>query len=200
MGGGGAETINLSNVAGYPNEDANLVSTFDLGQCAPTATVGDSYQLSTYYQSSVPVYFNVFGRAADGTWSYWTGSPTFPATAPGTWGVATWLTPAVPSSISALSYGMTINEDGTLTHLGQQPDRRGTRGPPGRPLGDQRAGQPLAHDVRRDRGQPGLLDGGGLWDQLAHLYLEPNRRPERGRRDHCHERLDRRRRQAGHDL
>jgi peptidoglycan/xylan/chitin deacetylase (PgdA/CDA1 family) len=113
VNGGGAETINLSNVEGAPNEDANLVTTFDLGQCAPTATVGGSYQLSVYYESSVPVYFNVFGRASDGTWSYWTGSPTFPAAS--TWTLATWLTPAVPSTISALSYGMTIDQDGSLS-------------------------------------------------------------------------------------
>jgi hypothetical protein len=132
--GGGVQTINLANVSGAPNEDANVVTTFDLGQCAPTATVGDSYQVSMYYKSSVPVYFNVFGRSpTDGSWSYWTGSPTFPATS--TWTLATWLTPAVPSSVAALSYGMTINEEGTLSTSNYSLVDEGAGPPPAGPDG-----------------------------------------------------------------
>jgi hypothetical protein len=132
--GGGVETINLSNVVGAPNEDANVVTTFDLGQCAPTATVGDSYEMSMYYESTVPVFFNVFGRSpVDGTWSYWTGSPTFPPAA--TWTLATWLTPAVPSTVSALSYGMTINTDGTLSTSNYSLVDEGAGVPPAAPDG-----------------------------------------------------------------
>jgi Polysaccharide deacetylase len=132
--GGGVQTINLSNVQGAPNEDANVVTSFDLGQCAPTATVGDSYQVSMYYKSSAPVFFNMFGRSpVDGTWSYWTGSPTFPATS--TWTLATWLTPAVPSTVSALSYGMTINENGTLSTSNYSLVDEGAGVPPAGPDG-----------------------------------------------------------------
>ncbi|HEX3947325.1 MAG TPA: hypothetical protein VHW47_06445, partial [Acidimicrobiales bacterium] len=114
MNGTGAETINLSNVQGAPNEDANLVNTFDQGECAPTATSGHTYLLSMYYESSTPVFFNLFGRSSTtDTWSYLTGSPTFPAAS--TWTLATWLSPAIPSNVAALSFGMTINENGTLS-------------------------------------------------------------------------------------
>ncbi len=142
VNGGGAETINLANVTDYPIEDANLVTTFDLGQCAPTATVGDTYEMSAYYKSTVPVYFNVFGRSpVNGTWSYWTGSPTFPAT--NTWTLATWLTPAVPSSISALSYGMTINQDGTLSTSDSSLIDEGAGVPPAAPIGTNALNNPL---------------------------------------------------------
>ena len=81
-GGGGQETITMNNRS---SGDAKLLTTEDLGQCAPTTVTGDSYQLSAYYKSTVPVFFTVYGRAADGTWSYWTQSPTFPASATGRW-------------------------------------------------------------------------------------------------------------------
>jgi peptidoglycan/xylan/chitin deacetylase (PgdA/CDA1 family) len=109
-GGGGQETVTMP--AGGTGA-ATLLSTFDLGQCAPTATTGDSYQLSADYQSTVPVYFTFYQRAANGTWSYLTQSPTFPASAG--WTSATWLTPPVASTVTAVSYGMTIASPGTLS-------------------------------------------------------------------------------------
>src|ERR1039457_4620029 len=109
-GGGGQETISMS---GLTSGDAKLLTTQDLGQCAPASVTGHSYQLSVWYKSTVPVFITVYGRAANGTWSYWTQSPTFPASAG--WTQATWLTPAVPSTVTALSYGMTIPSNGTLS-------------------------------------------------------------------------------------
>jgi peptidoglycan/xylan/chitin deacetylase (PgdA/CDA1 family) len=107
---GGQETISMS---GLTSGDAKLLTTQDLGQCAPTTVTGDSYQLSVWYKSTVPVFLTVYGRAANDTWSYWTQSPTFPASAG--WTQATWLTPAMPSTVTALSYGMTIPSNGTLS-------------------------------------------------------------------------------------
>ena len=109
-GGGGEETINMASVS---SGDADLITSFDLGQCAPTTVVGDSYSLSVYYESTVPVFFSLYGRSSIGTWSYWTQSPTFPAAS--TWTLATWISPPVPSTIDALSYGMTIQNNGSLS-------------------------------------------------------------------------------------
>jgi hypothetical protein len=109
-GGGGQETVNMT---GLSSGDALLLTTQDLGQCSPTAVAGDSYQLSASYESTVPVFFTVYGRAADGTWSYLTQSPTFAPSAG--WTPATWLAPPVPSTVTALSYGMTIPSNGTLS-------------------------------------------------------------------------------------
>jgi peptidoglycan/xylan/chitin deacetylase (PgdA/CDA1 family) len=110
QGGGGQETITMSS---HVSGDAKLVTSFDLGQCAPTIVVGHSYQLRAYYTSTVPVFFTVYRRSAQGTWSYWTQSPTFPPAA--NWTSATWVTPAVPSGIEAISSGLTIDQDGSLS-------------------------------------------------------------------------------------
>src|ERR1039457_2900783 len=108
--GGGQETITMP--AGGTGA-AMLINTLDLGQCAPTAVTGDSYQVSDNYKSTVPVYFTVYQRAANGTWSWLTQSPTFPASA--TWAPATWLSPPVASTVTAVSIGMTLASPGTLS-------------------------------------------------------------------------------------
>lgn len=109
-GGGGMETISMS---GYSSGDAKLVQTFDLGECAPSVVVGDSEELSGYYKSTVPVFYTVYQRNANGIWSYLTQSPTF---APESgWTQATWLTPQIPAGVTAISYGMTIAGNGTLS-------------------------------------------------------------------------------------
>jgi ricin-type beta-trefoil lectin protein/polysaccharide deacetylase len=109
-GGGGEDTVTMT---GLTSGDALMFTTQDLGQCAPTVVAGNSYQLSTDYKSTVPVFFTLFGRAANGTWSDLTESPTFPASA--SWTPATWLTPPVASTVTALSYGMTIASNGSLS-------------------------------------------------------------------------------------
>jgi hypothetical protein len=111
QGGGGQETIVMNNLS---SGDAKLVTTFDLGQCSPTTVTGDTYQLGAYYQSTVPVFFTVYGRSSVGTWSYWTQSPMFPPTTGG-WALASWLSPPVPSTVQAISFGLTIPSNGTLS-------------------------------------------------------------------------------------
>jgi len=108
--GGGQETVTMP--AGGTGA-AMLVNTFDLGQCAPTVVAGTSYQVSDNYKSTVPVYFTVYQRAANGTWAWLTQSPTFPASA--TWAPASWLTSALPSTVTAVSIGMTLATPGTLS-------------------------------------------------------------------------------------
>jgi len=111
--GGGQETVQVS---GYANGDAKAVVNFDLGRCAPTTVTGHSYRLSTYYTSTAPVYFTVYARSATGTWSYLTQSPPFPATATRT--QIAWLTPAVPATMTGISFGLTIAANGTLATSG----------------------------------------------------------------------------------
>jgi peptidoglycan/xylan/chitin deacetylase (PgdA/CDA1 family) len=108
--GDGQETITMSNLT---SGDAKLVTTFDLGQCAPTAVVGDSYALSAQYKASGTMFFTVYGRSTTGTWAYWTQSPVFAAA--NDWTAATWTTPPVPANIEALSFGATIDHNGTLS-------------------------------------------------------------------------------------
>ena len=80
---GGEATISM---AGLSSGDAKLVTTFDNGTCAPTVNPGDTYTMSVYYKSTVPVFFTLYGRAASGgTWSYRTKARTSPRRAPGRW-------------------------------------------------------------------------------------------------------------------
>jgi hypothetical protein len=136
-GGGGMETITMS---GYSSGDAKLVQPFDLGQCAPSVVVGDTEQLSAYYQSTVPVFFTVYQRNASGTWSYLTQSPTF---APQSgWTQASWLT-QIPSGVTAISFGLTIAGNGTLSTSDYSMVDIGSGPPPPAPVGQNALVNPL---------------------------------------------------------
>lgn len=105
-----AETVTVSS---YASGEARLITTQDLGQCAPAAVVGNQYSASAWYQSTVPTQFAFWYRDANGGWHYWTASPAFPASSD--WAQATWKTPALPSGATALSFGLEIGAVGTLT-------------------------------------------------------------------------------------
>ncbi len=108
--GSAAETITISS---FTSGDARLIVKQDLGQCAPSAVVGDQYLASGWYKSTTPTRFIFWYRDANGGWHYWTQSPQFAAA--GSWAQATWGTPAVPSGATGLSFGMDIAATGTLT-------------------------------------------------------------------------------------
>ncbi len=110
QGGGGQESLSVAN---YASGTADLIPTLDNGTCAPTVTAGNTYTVSAYYESSVPVYFTLYSRSSTGAWSYWTQSPNFAAA--NTWTLATWTTPAVPTGVNGASFGMTLQSNGTLS-------------------------------------------------------------------------------------
>ena len=104
------ETVTMNS---YTSGNAALVSTQDLGQCAPSAVAGDAYLASAWYQSTTPTRFVFSYRDSNGGWHYWAQSPQFPASS--SWTQAIWATPAVPSGATALSFGLAISAVGTLT-------------------------------------------------------------------------------------
>lgn len=108
--GSAAETITMNS---YTSGDARLITKQDLGQCAPAAVAGDSYQASAWYKSTTPTRYIMWYRDSNGGWHYWTQSPAFPAS--GSWAQAIWATPAVPAGATGLSYGLDIAATGTLT-------------------------------------------------------------------------------------
>ncbi|WP_345038853.1 polysaccharide deacetylase family protein [Arthrobacter methylotrophus] len=97
---------------GYVDGDAKLLPTLDLGQCAPSATPGHTYQMSAWYKSTAPTQFELYYRTGLGTWTYWTASPNFVAAT--AWTQATWTSPAVPAGASAISLGLNLLSNGTL--------------------------------------------------------------------------------------
>lgn len=101
------------DVTGYSSGDAKLVPSLDLGQCAPTVTPGETWNLGEWYESTAVTQFALYYRTADGLWNYWTSSPWFAASS--TWTQATWTTPTIPAGATALSFGLNIFANGTLT-------------------------------------------------------------------------------------
>jgi peptidoglycan/xylan/chitin deacetylase (PgdA/CDA1 family) len=103
-------------MTGYSSGDAKLVPNLDLVTCAPSVTPGKTYEVSTWYQSTAVSQFALYYRDASGAWFYWTSSPWLAPTAtPTTWTQATFTTPAAPANATAVTFGLALIANGTLT-------------------------------------------------------------------------------------
>jgi peptidoglycan/xylan/chitin deacetylase (PgdA/CDA1 family) len=100
-------------VSNYVDGDAKLVPSLDLGECAPTVSAGKTYNLSEWYTSTAPTQFALYYRTPNGLWNYWTSSPWYAASA--TYAQATWVTPAMPANATAISFGLNLFNNGTIT-------------------------------------------------------------------------------------
>jgi len=100
-------------MTGYVDGAARLMPTLDLGEYSPTVTPGQSYTLGAWYKSDVPTQFDLYYRTALGTWAYWTSSEWFAASS--TYAEATYNTPTVPAGATAVSFGLNLFQNGTLT-------------------------------------------------------------------------------------
>jgi hypothetical protein len=109
-GGAGAETIRMT---GWTSGDAKLLPLLDLGKCAPPARAGQRYSVNEFYRSSRPVRFDLYYRTTVGNWVYLTTSPAMPAASE--WAQASWDTPALPHGATAISFGLAIAANGTLS-------------------------------------------------------------------------------------
>ncbi|HEY5855548.1 MAG TPA: polysaccharide deacetylase family protein [Aldersonia sp.] len=100
-------------VTDYRDGDAKLVPTMDLGTCAPSVAAGRTYRLEASYASTAPTRFAVYYRLPRGVWTYWLDSPEFSSTGAGT-SRAQWTTPPIPPDATAISFGLTLTENGEL--------------------------------------------------------------------------------------
>lgn len=105
-----AERLVVSN---YVNGDAKLLPTLDSGSCAPAAVAGRTYSLRAWYTSTTVTQFAAYYRNSAGTWVYWTSSPWFAAA--GSYTQASFTTPALPAGATAISFGLSLFRNGTLT-------------------------------------------------------------------------------------
>lgn len=108
--GGWAEQVSVSSRS---SGDQKLIIEQDTGSCAPEVKPGQRYTLSAWYTSTVGTRFVVFVRNAQGSWRYWTQSPS--ADASGDWTQFSWQTPPVPEGADRMSFGLQLAEVGTLT-------------------------------------------------------------------------------------
>ena len=109
-GGAGAETIRMT---GWTSGDAKLLPVRDLGQCAPPGQPGQRFSVNEFYQSGRPVRFDLYYRTTVGNWLYWTSSPAIPAAS--AWTQASWDTPTLPRGATAISFGLAIGSNGTVS-------------------------------------------------------------------------------------
>ncbi len=122
-GGTAGNAGQITVTAASSGSVAGIITAQDLGECSPILAVGTAYTLTADYQSTNPVFFDVFIRSDAGNWSYWTDDSTtgtngglpFTATAAGAWGTATWTLPTLPAGYDGISYGLAIQSSGALT-------------------------------------------------------------------------------------
>ncbi len=69
--------------------------------------------MNEFYRSSRPARFDLYYRTTVGNWLYWTTSPAMPAAS--AWTQASWDTPALPRDATAVSFGLAIGSDGTVS-------------------------------------------------------------------------------------
>ncbi|POZ49857.1 Ig-like domain-containing protein [Methylovulum psychrotolerans] len=104
-----AEQLQVTSLA---SGDRKLVQRQDTSTCAPSVTVGARYTLSGWYKSTLPVGIVVYYRNSAGTWIYWQTSSN--AAAASNWAKASYTTPPVPAGATAISFGLYLNNIGTL--------------------------------------------------------------------------------------
>ena len=105
-----AETVSITS---FTSGDRRLVTTQDLGQCAPAAIVGDRYTASAYLTGSGTMKWVAYYRNAQDTWVYWTQSANI--TPGASYAQTTWQTPALPAGATAISVGISLRSVGTFT-------------------------------------------------------------------------------------
>jgi len=105
-----AERIEVTGALG----GARVITTQDLGSCAPPVLGGHGYSLGVWYKSTVPVKIIAYYRLPAGGFHFLGGSQEFPPAS--TWTYASWTSRAVPDSLdSALSFGLWLPTDGAAT-------------------------------------------------------------------------------------
>ncbi|WP_354175940.1 galactose oxidase early set domain-containing protein [Arthrobacter nitrophenolicus] len=99
-------------VSNYASGDVKLLQA-ETPACAPSVKVGSKYNVSIDYTStSARNSITVFTHTAAG-WGYWTDLKQPAATA--SWATAAATTPAIPAGVDAISFGLSISANGTLT-------------------------------------------------------------------------------------
>lgn len=112
--GGTATAAQQLVVSGYATGDGKLLPQLDTGECAPSAIPGHTYVAKAWYKAVGGVtQFDAHYRTSQGAWVYWTSSPWFAAS--DTWVQASWESPAVPADATAISIGLNLFANGTLT-------------------------------------------------------------------------------------
>ncbi|MCI0141081.1 polysaccharide deacetylase family protein [Arthrobacter bambusae] len=126
-GGYGTNTATFSTVAtahtgtkaekltitGYSSGDAKLLPTMDTSTCPPAAVAGHTYSVRVWYTSTAVTQFALYYRDASNNWVYWTSGPWLAASS--TYTQASFTTPALPAGATAISFGLSLFSNGSVT-------------------------------------------------------------------------------------
>ncbi|MBA3396245.1 MAG: polysaccharide deacetylase family protein [Deltaproteobacteria bacterium] len=108
--GARAQRIDMTS---YSSGARRLVSRQDTGACAPAAAAGRRYTVTARYIATSQPVFTIYYRNASGSWVWFAQSPTFATSS--SYALASYTTPALPSSATAISVGLSILNLGSLT-------------------------------------------------------------------------------------
>jgi peptidoglycan/xylan/chitin deacetylase (PgdA/CDA1 family) len=96
----------------YIDGDAKLLQTEDLGTCAIAVVPGATYTAEAWYISTVPTAFSIQYRTARGHWVFGGLSPKLDSADEYT--RARWTLPPIPEGVTAVSFGLTLAQNGEL--------------------------------------------------------------------------------------
>ncbi len=105
-----AERIAISN---FESGDKRLITTQDLGQCAPAAAPTHTYNASAYYKGEGTMRWVGYLRNGQGGWSFWAQGPLLASATEYT--ATSWKTPQVPSWATAISVGISLRSVGSFS-------------------------------------------------------------------------------------
>jgi peptidoglycan/xylan/chitin deacetylase (PgdA/CDA1 family) len=110
--GSWAERMTVTNLQGDANR--KVVSMQDLGPCAPAAVPGHRYQVTAWYKSpDASPRLVVYYRDSAGKWQHLGQGADQPKST--VWRPAAYTSPVIPAGASAISIGMLLHSNGTLT-------------------------------------------------------------------------------------
>ena len=105
------------SITSYTSGDRKLVQKQDSSTCAPAVTGGHTYAASVWYKGSwsgsAYAAIVIFYRDSTGAWKYWQTGPRVGAS--GTWVQASFTTAPVPAGATAVSFGLALVGQGSLT-------------------------------------------------------------------------------------
>jgi peptidoglycan/xylan/chitin deacetylase (PgdA/CDA1 family) len=100
-------------ITGFESGDKRLITTQDLGQCAPQASPTHTYTASAHYKGEGTMRWVGYLRNGQGGWSFWAQSP--PLATATDYTATSWKTPQVPSWATAISVGISLRSVGSFT-------------------------------------------------------------------------------------
>jgi peptidoglycan/xylan/chitin deacetylase (PgdA/CDA1 family) len=105
-----AEQVSIS---GFESGDKRLITTQDLGQCAPAAAPTHTYSASAFYKGEGTMRWVAYLRNGQGGWSFWAQGPLLANATEYT--ATSWKTPQVPSWATAISVGISLRSVGSFS-------------------------------------------------------------------------------------